>query len=127
MSHWRETMSCVVWRNSLAVLPPRWSGQFEPVEAMSGKGEHVGQHSNLRELHPTGQLDGGPPFEATQVELHGLWKPREVVDAEHDIVAELADVAQHGGVAGADLVVGPEPECRMLLPYGDHAPGPMQQ
>src|SRR5882757_1231870 len=113
MSHWRETMSCVVRRNSLAVLPPRWSGQFEPVEAMSGKGEHVGQHSNLRELHPTGQLDGGPPFEATQVELHGLWKPREVVDAEHDIVAELA--------------VGPEPECRMLLPYGDHAPGPMQQ
>ena len=76
-------------------------GQLEPVEAVPGEGEQVGQLADPRELDPAGQLDRRVALEPAQVELDRLREPGQVVDAQHDVVAELAHEGQHGRVARA--------------------------
>lgn len=93
---------------------------------MPGQGEHVRQDADLRELHPPGQLDRRVALEAAQVELDRLREARQVVHAQDDVVAELADERQHRRVARADLGEAAQTERRVLLADQDHPPDPLQ-
>jgi len=60
--------------------------------------QQVRQLADAREVHVPGQLDRRVPVPVLQVEFDGLREARQVVDAEHHIVAGFAQESQHRGI-----------------------------
>src|SRR5215217_4001522 len=89
--------------------------QLKPVEAVTGKGEQVRQLTDAGKLHVAGHLYRCVPIPVLQIQLDGLREPGEVVDAQHRVVAQFADVGQHGRVGPAKLAEGTDGE-RLVAP-----------
>src|SRR5581483_12446921 len=62
-----------------------------------------------------------------QVELYRLGRPREVVDAEEDVLLPRADVREDARIVAAERLVRAEPEDGMLLPQGDEPLQPAEE
>src|SRR5215218_9992726 len=84
--------------------------QLKPVEAVTGKGEQVRQLTDAGKLHVAGHLYWRVPVPVLQIQFDGLREPREVVDAQHCVIAQLADVGEHGRVRAAQLAEGADGE-----------------
>src|SRR5664279_677540 len=72
---------------------------------MPGDGEQVGQLPDAGEAHAADQFHRGATLVPAKVQLDRLREPGEVVDAQHQVVAELSDESQHAGVGRAELGV----------------------
>src|SRR5207302_1141941 len=72
-------------------------------------------------------LLGDQPLEPHEVELHRLRRPREVVDAEDDVLLVAAHVREDPRVVGGLRLVRPQPEDGMLLPQRDEPPQPAKK
>ena len=71
-------------------------GQPEPVEAVAREGEQVGQLADRRgSARRRSARPGGSPRSARRSSSVGCGEAGEVVDAQHDVVPELADEGQH--------------------------------
>src|SRR6516225_8516735 len=89
--------------------------QPEPVEAARRERQQVGQRPDLRKACPPEHLLRDEPLEAAQVELDGLCRAPEVVDAEDDVLLVAADVREDVRVVGRLRLVRTQPEHGMLL------------
>src|SRR5215813_7847756 len=84
--------------------------ELEPEESPRCERQEVGQLPDRREGRTTQHLHGRHPGVGREVELDCLCRPREVVDAEHDVVLPGADVGEDPRVVAGQRLVGAEPE-----------------
>ena len=94
---------------------------------MAGQCQQVRQLADRRELGAAEQFDGFGAFPRAQVKFHWLREARQVVDAEHDVVAEGAHETQHTGITTPDVGERTQSEGRIRLAQVDHSPRPVQQ
>src|SRR5690606_31318152 len=97
-------------RRSWECLP-----QPEPVETMWPEGEEVRQLTYGREPHASEQLYRLHALEPPQVQLNRLGEPRQVVDAQHDVVPEHPCKRQDRRVGAAQVGEVAERERRIGL------------
>src|SRR5580704_18214942 len=100
--------------------------QLEPEEPARPKGQQVRQLADPREPRSAEQLNRITPFVGTEVELDRLRGPRDIMDAQNQIVLESAQMGEDPGVRGLDRLVRPEAEHRVLLAQRDEAMEPAQ-
>src|SRR3712207_2307700 len=89
-------------------LIARVLGELEPVEAARGEREQVGPLADAREPRAPEQLDGVAALVLREVELDGLRRAGEVVDAQHEVVLVAADVGEDAAVGRRQRLVGTE-------------------
>src|SRR5437660_2727291 len=108
------------------------AGDLEPVEAVAGQGQQVGQLTDRREVNPAGQLDRRVSVVLRQIQFYWLREAGEIVDTEDQIllaagVDPSSQVGQHARVGRPALVEIAEPEGRVLAADLQHPAGPVQQ
>ena len=101
--------------------------QLEPEEPPRREREQVGQLPDRWEARAAEHLLGDHTRAGREVELDGLGRPRDVVDAEDDVVLPAPDVGEDARVVGAKRLVAAEAEHGMLLAQRDEAGDPAQE
>ncbi len=104
-----------------------FGGKPEPVEAVRGQRQQVGQFADRRERGAAQHLDRHAPLEGREIELHRLRGAREIEDGQDHVVAVLADIGQDLAVARLEEGAPSAAEGAAGLAHGQHAARPVQQ
>src|SRR6478735_6017799 len=122
---WRVTYSindCSSISLHLLFLP-----ELEPEESPRRERQEVGQLPDRWEGRTTEHLHRDHTRVLPEVELHGLCRAGEVVDAQDDVVLPLADVGEDARIVAGERLVGAQPEHGMLLAQRDEPLHPAQE
>src|SRR6266568_3163598 len=101
--------------------------ELEPEEPPRRERQEVRQIADRREGRSAQHLHGDHTRVVREVELHGLRRAGEVVDAEDYVVLPLPDVGEDPRVLGAERLVRAEAEDGVLLPQRDEALHPAEE
>src|SRR5947209_9343463 len=101
--------------------------QLEPEEAAGAQRQQVRELADPREARVPEHLDRIAPLVGGEIELDRLGGAGHVVDAQHDVVLEAADVGEDARVGRLDRLVGAEAEHRVLLAQRDEPVKPSEQ
>ena len=101
--------------------------QEEPVGGVAAERDEVRELANSRKLGVAGQLERGAALERAQVELGGLWRPRQVGHAQDRLVLELADEREDLPVRRREQRQGAAAEGAVAAAQRDRALHPVQQ
>src|SRR6185312_3086285 len=99
----------------------------EPVEAVPGQRQEIGQLADPREAAAAEELERHPPAEAGEVELDRLRGAREIEDAEDRLLAVRAQVGQHLAVRRVEKAEIAAAEGKATLAHGDEALHPVEE
>src|SRR5690606_4938217 len=105
----------------------RRCAQQQPEEAVRRKSEEIRQITDGRERVSTHQLHRHEPLVLSKLELDRLRSLREIGDAQHDLIVELANISNDLAMARTEKLERAAPEAAELSAHGENPPCPVEE
>ena len=102
-------------------------GQLEPIEAVRGEGQQIGQIADGGKRRPAEHFHRHSALERRQIEFDRLGRARQIGDAQDAVIAVLAQIGEDLAIAGLQKAPRAAAEGPAGLAHGQHPLGPAEQ